>query len=55
MSIRTFFSDLRGEAFKRAEYRRIRNELATLSPRDLIDAGIRADDAERIAYEMVYG
>jgi len=55
LSIRTFSSDLRHTAFKRAEYRRIRNELATLSPRDLIDAGIRADDAGRIAFQMVYG
>jgi len=55
LSIRTFSSDLRRKAFKRAEYRRIRNELATLSPRDLIEAGIRADDAGRIAFQMVYG
>ena len=55
MSMRTLFRDVQREAFKRAEYRRIRSELANLSLRDQWDAGIRPDDADRIAWAMVYG
>ena len=55
MSLRTLFRDMEAEAFRRSEYRRIRFELAHLSLRDQLDTGIRPDDADRIAHQMVYG
>ena len=40
---------------KRAEYRRLRNEIASLSRRDALDMGIYPEDAARIAAKAVWG
>ena len=42
-------------AAKRAEYRRLRNEIASLSRRDALDMGIYPEDAARIAAKAVWG
>ena len=53
--MRKFLAQVEVEAQKRAEFRRIRDEIAGLSWRDQLDIGINADDAERIARQMIYG
>ena len=42
-------------AAKRAQYRRMRNEIASLSRRDALDLGIFPEDATRIASQAVWG
>ena len=42
-------------AAKRAQYRKIRNEIASLSRRDALDMGIYPEDAAKIAAQAVWG
>ena len=42
-------------AAKRAKYRQIRNEIASLSRRDALDLGIYPEDAAQIAHRAVWG
>ena len=42
-------------AAKRAQYRRMRNEIASLSRRDALDLGIFPEDAAQIASTAVWG
>ena len=42
-------------AAKRAQYRQMRNEIASLSRRDALDLGIYPEDADQIAHRAVWG
>ena len=53
--MKTLIARLRIEADKRAQYRRIRDEIAAL-PRDVaIDLGIFPEDASQMARKVVWG
>lgn len=53
--MRNFLARVESEARKRAEYRRIRSEIANLSWREQLDMGINAGDADQIARQMIWG
>jgi len=55
MKMKKFLARVEQEAHRRAEYRRIRDEIAGLSWRDQLDIGINAGDADRIARQMIWG
>lgn len=42
-------------AAKRAQFRRMRDEIASLSRRDALDLGIFPEDATKIAAQAVWG
>ncbi len=46
---------LRNAAQKHAAYRRIVNEISTMSAREADDLGIARTDAHRIAHQAIYG
>lgn len=46
---------LRANATKRAEYRQMRDEIASMSRRMALDLGIYPEDAARIAAKSVWG
>lgn len=53
--MKKFLAQIETEARRRAEYRRIRDEIAGLSWRDQLDTGINPAEAEQIARQMIYG
>ncbi len=53
--MKNFLARVEKEAHRRAEYRRIRDEIAGLSWRDQLDMGINASDADQIARQMIWG
>lgn len=53
--MKNFLARVELEAHRRAEFRRIRDEIAGLSWRDQLDIGINSGDAERIARQMIRG
>lgn len=50
-----FIEHLRANAARRAEYRRIRNEIRTMPRTMALDLDIYLGDADRIAWRAVYG
>ena len=52
--MKTLFDQWREEAAKRALYRKTRDEIASLTPREALDVGISPLDAARIARRYVY-
>lgn len=50
-----FLAKIETEALRHADYRRLRDEIARLSWREQLDMGIRASDAETLAYQKIYG
>ena len=53
--MKNFLATYRAHAAQRAQYRRIRDEIASLPREVAIDLGIFPQDAERMAYEAVWG
>lgn len=53
--MKKFLIQIEREARRRAEFRRIRDEIAGMSWRDQLDTGINASDADTIARQMIYG
>ena len=53
--VKTFFSDYRMNASKRALYRKTRDALAAMPRSTAIDLGMFPEDAAKIAYKAVWG
>jgi hypothetical protein len=53
--MKNLFATLRANAAKRAEYRRIRDEIAALPRAAALDLGFYPEDAARIAHRAVWG
>ncbi len=53
--MKNFLANYRALSAERAKYRRIRDEIASLPRAVAIDLGIFPQDAERLAYEAVWG
>ena len=50
-----FILNMRAKAARRAEYRRIRNEISIMPLAMALDLDIYPGDADRIAFDAVYG
>ena len=50
-----YFAAAYNRAAKRAQYRKMRDEIANLSRRDALDLGIYPEDASRLAAAAVWG
>lgn len=53
--MKNLITNLRVRAAKHAAYRRIRDEIATLSQAEALDLGIFPADADRMARKAVWG
>ncbi len=53
--MKTLFTRLRAYAAQHATYRRIRDEIASLSHAESLDLGIFPADAHRMAHKAVWG
>ena len=53
--MKNLFATLRSNAAKRAEYRKIRDEIAALPRYVALDLGFYPEDAPRIAHKAVWG
>lgn len=53
--MKTLIARLRARAAQMATYRRIRDEIASLSHAQALDLGIFPADAERMAHKAVWG
>ena len=51
----SFVSSVKADFAKYAEYRKVLNELSSLSGRELEDLGLSSRSAADIAYQAVYG
>lgn len=53
--MKNFIANLRTRAAQHATYRRIRDEIASLSHAEALDLGIFPGDADRMARQAVWG
>ena len=53
--MKNLFAAYHAHAAKRAQFRRMRDEIASLSRRDALDLGIFPEDAVKIASKAVWG
>jgi uncharacterized protein YjiS (DUF1127 family) len=55
ITMKNLFAALQANLAKRAQYRRMRDEIATMPRRVALDLGIFPEDADRIAAKAVWG
>lgn len=53
--MKKLFASMRANAAKRAEYRKIRDEIAALPRHVALDLGFYPEDASRMAHKAVWG